>query len=248
MQNRESSTFIFGAVMFRKLWITTLFLCGSFAPSFTYGTVILSTDFAGIQADPSNINWTESAVSVTNTMVPLNSGSSPLTLFGNRPDMFAVRHNIHDFGLWFTDIEIMSSASVSNILLDTLSLDASIVNNFGSFQQVQRDLSFSLEIFSDISSIYNQTIVVFNGDANTTPFNATRGISFDLSSINLLGDSGYTFRLTASGSGVGNNAGFDNLVLQAESVTPQVVDVSSVGTFGLLIIASIWVMRRKAKM
>ena len=233
--------------MFRKtsglFFSLSLMLLTSTANS----AVILSTDFIGTLADPSNISWTESDVTVTNSMTPQNSGLSSLTLFGNKPNMYAVKHNIHDNGIWFTDIDLMSSATVESIVLESLSLDASVLNNSGNFQPVQRDLSFTLEIFSGITSIFSDTVIVFDGDGVSTPFNPTKGISFDLAGVNFLGDSSYTLRLTASGSGDGNNAGIDNLVLLGNSVFSPTINASTPSMFGLIMLVVFWMIRKRPR-
>lgn len=199
--------------------------------------VILSSDFTGTSGDASNVTWTENDVSVTNTLDPQDSSFNSLSLFNSSTNTFAVDHNIHNEGEWFVDVSVFTSALIDNISLDSLSLDASIYNNLGSLQSGQRDLSFSLEIFDGLTSIFSDTISVFNGDSNGTGFVATKSIEFDLIGLILDGGDGYTLRLTAFGTGGGNNAGFDNFLLSGTSNALSPVSVSAPGSLIILIMS-----------
>ena len=216
--------------MFKKFFQATLAVVTLSSALPASAAVILSSDFTGTSGDASNVTWTENDVSVTNTLDPQDSSFNSLDLFSNSTNMFTVDHNIHTSGDWFVDIVISASALIEDIILDTLSLDASIFNNSGSLQTTQRDLSFSLEVFDGLSSVFSDTVSVFSGDNNDSGFVATESIEFDLLGLILDGGEDYTFRLTASGTGGGNNAGFDNFLLAGTSNALPSVSVSAPGS------------------
>ncbi|NDV89966.1 hypothetical protein GTH32_01985 [Alteromonas sp. 345S023] len=210
-------------------------------------SVILSSDFTGTSGDPANVTWTENDVSVTNTLDPKDLSLSSLDLFTNSTNMFAVDHNIHKQGSWFVDILVSASSLIAGIDLDVLSLDASIYNKNGVLQPAQRDLSFSLELLDGLSSIFSDTVNVFAGDNNDPGFTPTETIEFDLSGIFLDGGDDYTFRLTVSGTGGGNNAGFDNLLLTGTSNSLTPLSVSAPGTLIILIMSLSMLIFRSRK-
>lgn len=233
--------------MLKKLVKATLAVVALSSALPASADVILSTDFTGTSGDAANISWTENYASVTNTLDPKDLSLTSLDLFSNSTNMFAVNHNIHTQGSWFVDILVSASSLVSNLDLDFLSLDASAYNNAGSLQRSQRDLSFSLEIFDGLSSIFSDTVSVFTGNNNVAGFNATETIDFDLSGIFLDGGENYTFRLTASGTGGGNNAGFDNLVLSGTSNPLASVSVSAPGSIMILLMSLTMLVFRSRK-
>lgn len=220
--------------MFKKFFQATLAVVTLSSALPASAAVILSSDFTGTSGDASNVTWTENDVSVTNTLDPQDSSLNSLDLFSNSTNAFAVDYNIHTQGSWFVDIMVTASSLIDNIVLDILSLDASIYNKNGNLQTAQRDLSFSLEIFEGVSSIFSDTVDVFVGDNNNSGFVATETIDFDLSSILLDGGSDYIFRLTALGTGSGNNAGFDNFLLSGTSTALPSVSVSAPGSMIIL--------------
>ena len=91
---------------------------------------------------------------MTNTLDPQTTGFSSLDLFDNYDNLFAVDYNIHNEGTWFVDVLLTASFLVSNIDLESLTLDASIFSNNGQFQTNQRDFSLSLDIFEGVSSLF----------------------------------------------------------------------------------------------
>lgn len=233
--------------MFKKFFQATLAVVTLSSALPASAAVILSSDFTGTSGDASNVTWTENDVSVTNTLDPQDSSFNSLDLFSNSTNMFAVDHNIHTSGDWFVDIVISASALIEDIILDTLSLDASIFNNSGSLQTTQRDLSFSLEVFDGLSSVFSDTVSVFSGDNNDSGFVATESIEFDLLGLILDGGEDYTFRLTASGTGGGNNAGFDNFLLAGTSNALPSVSVSAPGSMLLLLTSLLLLFFRSRK-
>jgi len=223
--------------MFKKFFQATLAVVTLSSALPASAAVILSSDFSGTQGNAANVSWTENDVSVSNTLDPQDSSLNSLSLFSNSASIFAVDHNIHNAGDWFVDIVISASSLIQDIVLDTLSLDVSIFNNAGSLQTAQRDLSFSLEVFDGLSSVFSDTITVFSGDNNDTGFVPTEPIEFDLLGLILDGGEDYTFRLTASGTGGGNNAGFDNFLLAGTSNALPSVSVSAPGSMIILLMS-----------
>ena len=233
--------------MFKKFFQATLAVVTLSSALPASAAVILSSDFTGTSGDASNVTWTENDVSVTNTLDPQDSSLNSLDLFSTYSDVFAVDHNLHDDGDWFVDIFVSVSDMVQDIALDFLSLDVSIFNNAGAYQSVERDLSFSLEIFDGVSSIFSQTATVYSGDSSTAT-SGTESVLFDLDLANIIlnCDSNYTFTLTASGIGRGTNAGFDNFLLTGNSTALPSVSVSAPGSV-LLLLASLLIMSARLK-
>ena len=179
-------------------------------------------------------------------MDPQTTSSSSLQLFDNFDNVFAVDYNIHNEGTWFVDILLSASAFLSNISLDVLTLDASIYNNRGQLQNVQRDFSLSLDIFEGTNSLFSSAKSVFSGDNNNSGFVPAKSIDFDLNNLVLDGGSDYVFRLTAFGTGNGNNAGFDNFQLSGISNSQSLVNVPAPSSlFIFLTTIAILLLRKK---
>ena len=233
--------------MLKKLIKATLAVVTLSSTLSANAEIILASDFTGTSGDPSNISWTENSVEVTNTLDPQTTNFSSLALFDNYDNLFAVDYNIHNEGTWFVDILLTASFLVSSIDLDSLTLDASVFSNSGQFQINQRDLSLSLDIFEGANSLFSSTIDVFDGDNNNSGFISTKAIGFDLSGVTLTGGSDYVLRFTAFGDGGGNNAGFDNLVLNGTANGSSVVDVPAPGSMAILLISLALLCSRKTK-
>ncbi|AMJ94147.1 hypothetical protein AVL56_07380 [Alteromonas stellipolaris] len=227
--------------LFKKLCILSM---STFALS-SHAAVILSSDFSGIDGDVSNVSWVENDVSVTSDLSPFDTSANLLSLF-DLNDVFAVDQNIHNESSWYADIALSVSSLIDGIQLSSFVFDASIFNNSGNLQSIQRDLTFSLELLDGASVLFSDSDNVFVGDNNDSGFNPTEAVEFDLSSILLIGGSDYTFRITASGVGGGNNAGFDNLVLNGTSVSSPgaPTTVSAPGTSALLLMSGLAFLMR----
>lgn len=233
--------------MLKKLIKATLAVVTLSSTLSANAEIILASDFTGTSGDPSNISWTENSVEVTNTLDPQTTTFSSLPLFDNYDNLFAVDYNIHNEGTWFVDVLLTASFLISSIDLDVLTLDASIFNNGGVLQNVQRDFSLSLDIFEGTNSLFSSTVDVFEGDNNNSGFVATKSIEFDLSTVTLLGASDYVLRFTAFGDGGGNNAGFDNLVLAGTTNGSSLVDVPAPGSvFILMTSLAIFLFRKRS--
>ncbi|CAB9493549.1 hypothetical protein [Alteromonas macleodii] len=233
--------------MFKKLIKATLAVAALSSALSANAEIILASDFTGTSGDPSNISWTENSVEVTNTLDPQTTSFSSLDLFDNYDNLFAVDYNIHNEGTWFVDVLLTASFLVSSIDLESLTLDASIFSNNGQFQINQRDFSLSLDIFEGVSSLFSSTVDVFEGDNNNAGFVPTKSIAFDLSNVTLSGGSDYVLRFTAFGDGGGNNAGFDNLVLNGTANGSSLVNVPAPGSMAILMTSLVILCFRKTK-
>jgi hypothetical protein len=227
--------------LFKTLCVISL---STFALS-SQAAVILSSDFTGIDGDASNVTWVENDVTVTSELSPLDTSANLLSLF-DLDNMFAVDQNIHTESSWYVDIFLTVSSLIDGIELSSFVFDASIFNNAGNLQSIQRDLTFSFEVFDGATELFSDSDNVFAGDNNDAGFNPTETVEFDLSSVVLAGGSDYTLRLTASGIGGGNNAGFDDLVLNGTSVSsPSApVSVSAPGSMALLLMSGLAFLMR----
>lgn len=237
----------FGVHVLKKLIQTTLAVVALSSALPANAAIILASDFTGTSGGPTNVTWTENGLSVTNTLIPQTTSFSSLQLFDNFDNVFAVDYNIHNEGTWFVDILLSASSFVNNINLDALSLDASIYNNRGQLQNVQRDFSLSLDIFEGASSLFSNTINVFNGDNNNSGFVPTKSVGFDLSNVTLSGGSDYVFRFTAFGDGGGNNAGFDNLFLAGTPINSSLESVPAPGSLAIIMTSLVILVLRKRK-
>ncbi|NDW17270.1 PEP-CTERM sorting domain-containing protein [Alteromonas genovensis] len=233
--------------MLKKLIQTTLAVVALSSALPANAAIILASDFTGTSGDPTNVSWTESGVSVTNTLTPQTTSLTSIQLFDNFDNVFAVDYNIHNEGTWFVDILLSTSSFVDNIKLDSFSLDASIYNNRGQLQNVQRDFSLSLDIFEGASSFFSSAVDVFNGDNNKSGFTPVKAIEFDMSNLVLHGGTDYVFRLTAFGNGGGNNAGFDNLVLTGTATNSSLLSVPAPGSLAILMTSLAILIFRKRK-
>lgn len=231
--------------MLKKLFQATLAVVALSSALSANAEIILASDFTGTSGDPSNISWTENSVEVTNILDPQTTNFSSLNLFDNYDNLFAVDYNIHNEGTWFVDVLLTASFLVSSIDLDALTLDASIFNNGGVFQNVQRDFSLSLDIFDGANSLLSSVVDVFEGDNNNSGFVPTKSIEFDLSNVTLVGGSDYVLRFTAFGEGGGNNAGFDNLALTGTTNGSSLVNVPAPGSIFILITSIAILLFRK---
>jgi len=229
----------------KKLFQATLAVVALSSALSANAEIILASDFTGTSGDPSNISWTENSVEVTNILDPQTTNFSSLNLFDNYDNLFAVDYNIHNEGTWFVDVLLTASFLVSSIDLDALTLDASIFNNGGVFQNVQRDFSLSLDIFDGANSLLSSVVDVFEGDNNNSGFVPTKSIEFDLSNVTLVGGSDYVLRFTAFGEGGGNNAGFDNLALTGTTNGSSLVNVPAPGSIFILITSIAILLFRK---
>ena len=228
-------------LLFRNLFLVVISTCVLSANA----SVILSSDFTGINGDASNVNWLQENVLVNSELEPLDSNENGLNLF-NVGDFFAVQRNLHTQGSWYIDIDFTVSFLLEKLQLSNLMFDAIAIINQGRLQQVQRDLSFSLNIMDNSGSLFSDTFDVFVGDNNSSGFNPVAPVSFDLSSIELIGGGDYIFRLTAFGEGSGNNAGLDNLALNGTSVfdQSQVNAVPTPESATLLLLSSLLLLTR----
>mgnify|MGYP000026404279 FL=1 len=233
--------------MLKKLIQATLAVVTLSSALSANAEIILASDFTGTSGDPSNISWTENSVEVTNTLDPQSTSFSSLDLFDNYDNLFAVDYNIHNEGTWFVDVLLTASFLVSSIDLESLTLDASVFSNNGKFQINQRDFSLSLDIFEGVNSLFSSTVDVFEGDNNNSGFVPTKAVGFDLSGVTLTGGSDYVLRFTAFGDGGGNNAGFDNLVLNGSANGSSLVNVPAPGSMAILMTSLVLLCFRKTK-
>jgi len=190
-------------------------------------TIIASTDFddkIASVATASNLNWITNGISD-----PLSlTATEILNLNPAAGDMFAVDHNLISEGSWSVDIALNVS-NINNIALSTVTLNAFIFNNNDVLQTVSRDVDFNLALYSGATSLDN--IDVLNVYANSGSVVQGKEVSFDLTGNTLFAGNDYFLRLTASGNGYGNNAGFDNLVINGD--IQAVSEPSLLGILGL---------------
>lgn len=204
-------------------------------------TVILSTDFDDrtVSGDTaSDLAWVANGVTNPGALTVSEAATlaPTLALFNTAgsQDRFAVDRNLHNEGSWFVDLDFNVQNNISVINLESLSFDSMIFNNSGAVQGVQRDLDMGLELFANGVSLFADSIEnIFAGNGTNNPI--SRLVSFDLSGQNLTQGNDYTLRLTASGAGPGNNAGFDNLNLSGTVVSePSMFMLMLLGFAGLV--------------
>lgn len=206
--------------------------------------VILSSDFDNRTIAPgsntaNNPNFIENGV-VADDFI---SASSPLFDTVDSQGLIAVDQNIQTEGLWeaFVDLSVLANS----ITLDSFSFDAFIFSNAGVFQSpnTSRDLDLTFSIFdSNTMVVFEQTILdVF---PSSGAFSNGDLVTFDLGPTTLLANTDYVLSIKAfSNESLGNNAGFDNLLLTGSIVT----NVNSPAVYGLFGFLAISLLRRKLK-
>lgn len=213
----------------------------------TNAAVILESSLTGLNGQLTNVNWNNNGVSVEDPFTPRNSSGTLLTLFNNN-SYFGVEHNFHFRGAWSTAIRVLVSNSVSSISLSNLVFQAFAISGNGNEQTFQRDLDFGLAVMSGSSTLYSETKIVFEGDNQLNGFDASKQLNFDLSGVTLLSGQEYTFIITASGSGAGNNAALNDFVLNGDITQKQngTVTVTSPSTISILLLTvAFGALRRK---
>ncbi len=198
--------------------------------------IIASTDFddrtvAGDTA--SNLDWILDGLSSPGDL------SSDYNLFNtsDSANKFAVDRNLANEGDWIVDIAL-NVLGLNNISLSSLTLDAYIFNNAGNFQLVQRNLDIAVSLF-DSSNTLLKTFTLLDDiyDNNGVFINANgHNVDVNLEGYSLLANNDYILRLTASGEGNGNNAGFDNLVINGDLTSvpePSTLAIFALGIIGL---------------
>ncbi len=190
-------------------------------------TTILSTDFNGRTvsgATASGLNWTTNGVSDPGDLTAdFNLFNTPAT-----QDLFAVQRNIHTQGDWTVDITVAVGSQA--IELDAITLDAYIFNNAGNTQSSSRDFDLTIDLLDSTKTSVLATDSVLDqfpiydgpppppGLVPNVPNPAPLAFVFDFTGNILQGNTTYFLSLTASGQGLGNNAGIDNLVVTGTPV------------------------------
>jgi hypothetical protein len=218
---------------FLKIAVISIVLTTSFHSN---ATIIASTDFDGRTVSgstASNINW------VVNGISPPGDISADFPLF-DTPDAqnrFAVNRNIGNSGPWETNIALNFLAT-NDINLTFVTFDAFIFNNSGALQGNEKFLDINASIFDMSTTLISSIDQNVYTSANSS-FSQGQSVSFDFSGTSLLAGNNYFLRLTATGGNQGNNAGFDNLVVNGELnkvvvPEPSALAILSLGLIGLV--------------
>jgi len=197
--------------------------------SVAYSATILSTDFDGRTISgntASNITY------VTNGVGDPGDLSADSTLFDtpDTNDLFAVQRNLHTQGPWVVDIPI--TVGSQDIQLDQISLDAFIFSGAGGRQSFSRDYDMTIELLDSTQTVTlnTQSVNDLYINSDTVPNPSPVPFVFDFSSSVLSANTTFFLRLTASGTGPGTNAGFDNFILTGDLIAMQTPEATSAMT------------------
>ncbi|QDU43798.1 PEP-CTERM motif protein [Symmachiella dynata] len=195
--------------------------------------IIASTDFDGRTvsgATASNLTWTVNGVADPGSL----TASDNLFDTPDAQNIFAVNKNFAPAGQWTVDIALNVGSSA--LQLDTVTLDAYILDRNGIFQPKNRDLDLRIDLLNggildsdSVNNIYPQ---------NDNPPVQPQPVSFDLSGNILAANTNYILRITASNTpgSFGNNAGFDNLVVNGMVAVPEPSTFALLGIGGLALV------------
>jgi hypothetical protein len=218
---------------FLKIAVISIVLTTSFHSN---AIIIASTDFDGrtvVGNTASGFTW------VVNGISPPGDISADFPLFdtSDAQDKFAVNRNIGNQGPWEAKIEL-NFLVTNNINLSSVTLNAFIFNNKGNFKPVENALNINASIFvvpSTLLASVDQSSIFTNSNSST--FTQGEFVSFDFTGVTLLAGNNYFLKLTATGHTQGNNAGFDNLVINGLVVIPEPSALALLG-LGLMGLAS----------
>lgn len=219
--------------------------------------VIVSSDFDGRTVNgttTSNIDWVTNGVATPgdlNAMIVGNATNAVFEMFDTSAaqNKFAVNRNINDEGDWSVDLGL-SVLTGNDILLSSLELDAYIFNNAGRLQGVERLLGMTVELFdSNMALLFGSSVnEIFSTGGGLTGSDAdARAVSFALGGTQLVQGTDYTVRITANGSlpENGNNSGFDNLVINGDLISAQLVSAPT--TMLLILLGLVGIAARKIR-
>lgn len=189
-----------------------------------YSATILSTDFDGRTISgntASNITY------VTNGVADPGDLGADFPLFDTPAtnNLFAVQRNLHTQGPWVVDIPI--AVGSQDIQLDQISLDAFIFSGAGGTQINSRDYDMTIELLDSTQTVTLNTQSVNDLYNNIDPNPSPVPFVFDFSSSILSANTTFFLRLTASGTGPGTNAGFDNFILTGDLIATQTPEATS---------------------
>ncbi|WP_371194862.1 hypothetical protein [Glaciecola sp. SC05] len=192
--------------------------------------VIASTDFDGRTVSgstASDLTW------VTQGVANPGDVSADFALFdtAGTANRFGVDRNLHNESSWSANVALNVLAG-NSIALSNVSFDAFIINNAGALQTVQRNLSYTAALLDSAMNVFSQ-ISVNDIYGNSGSVTNGQNIMFDFSGNTLSAGNTYTLRITASGTGPGNNAALDNLVINGEVTAQAVSEPSLMAIFGL---------------
>jgi hypothetical protein len=138
-------------------------------------------------------------------------------LFGTPAGMnaFIPDLNIHNEGSYYVDIPIVVTAT-DGLTLESLSLTGIITNNFGELQAIGREVDFAVEVFDSPDAIlFSDFVSGQDAFVDGGAFDPVT-VKLDLGDVALANGASAFIRLYIGADGVisGNNAGFDDLVIE----------------------------------
>jgi len=202
--------------------------------------VILSTELTGRTvsgATASDIPWTTNGVADPGDL----TATHPLFNTGDAQGRFAVDRNIHNEGDWSVDVPL--GVQSDNVSLADVAMDVFIYSNGGALQTSQRDVDILVELLdSGLAVIDSDTALDIY--ANSGSAVQPQGITLDFSGNELIANTDYTLRITATGQGSGNNAGIDNLNVTGALSTFVIPEPASLMIWGLGLLGLACIGRR----
>ena len=209
---------------------TVVVFLAAFLVQGAFGSIILSTDFTGrtlAGTTASNITWTTEGIqnpgdltfSFTAGAGATSTPESPLQFHDTTASAghFAPNINVENEGSWDVDIPLAFQPNTASLSLDTLVIDWQHFNNSGSFQNINRNLTWTATVTGSSSGQVAAPSVIFDSGTGTPA-------TVNFGGLGLGNSESWTLNISVSSPDFptnGNNVGFDAVTLNGVVFVPE---------------------------